>query len=171
MAQAQETPKAALAFEAYCDLGPGNRSLRALADKTGTKLSQLGVWSRTYEWVARASAFDKEQVEKERRKREREEDQKRRKKEAEIEAMNERHASIGVTQQKLAIEHLKRLADANAIGPYAAVQLLKLATDLERVARGEPTEHTQVTGNVGVSIYLPEKQTLPEGQTNGDSES
>jgi hypothetical protein len=46
---APESPKALAAFERYYAMGPA-RSLRKLADETGTKLAQLGEWSSKYGW-------------------------------------------------------------------------------------------------------------------------
>ena len=147
----RETPKAAKAFEEYCAMGD-ERSLRALEDKIGTKLSQLGTWSREHKWQERVKVYDAAQVEQERKKRERE-----------IAKMNERHAMIGTTQQAKAIQQIQELINAKKFGSQASVQLLKLATDLERLARGLPTERKELTGADGeplpqgaqVIFYLP----------------
>jgi hypothetical protein len=142
----KETPKAAKAFEEYCAMQ--DRSLRKLEDKTGTKLSQLGVWSREHNWQERIKIYDAEQVEKERVERQKA-----------IQKMNQRHAMIGTTQQARAIKQIEELIAAKKFGSQAVVQLLKLATDLERLALGAPTERTEQTGPDGgpmqTIFYLP----------------
>lgn len=148
----RETPRAAAAYEEYAAMGP-SRSLRKLADKSGTKLAQLGEWSSEHQWQERVKSYDAERIE-----------EKRRKQEAAIDAMNERHAMIGTTQQARAIKQIEALIEAKSFGSMAAVQLLKLATDLERVARGASTEQISVTGKNGealsvspnVIVYLPD---------------
>jgi hypothetical protein len=137
----KETPKAAKAFEEYCAME--DRSLRKLEDKTGTKLSQLGVWSREHNWQERIKVYDAEQVEKERVERQKA-----------IQKMNQRHAMIGTTQQAKAIQQIEELIAAKKFGSQATVQLLKLATDLERLARGAATERSEVTGKDGGPIKV-----------------
>jgi len=138
----RETPQAAAAYHEYAAMGP-ERSLRALSDKTGTKLAQLGVWSSTHRWQERCKLYDAERIEERRRKRD-----------ADIERMNERHALIGTTQQQRALEQLAQLAKIGKLGSQAAVMLLKLAIDVERTARGEPTtvERHEQTGVGGGPI-------------------
>lgn len=153
----RETPRAAAAFEEYCAFGP-SRSLRKLADKTGTKLAQLGEWSREHQWQERVKAYDAERIE-----------ERRRKQEAEIEKMNERHAMIGTTQQAKAIKQIEALIEAKSFGSMAAVQLLKLATDLERLARGAPTEHTALTGQDGGPVAIVTKWANTAKNGNDDA--
>lgn len=129
-----ESTKARAAFEEYCALGP-ERSLAKLAVKVGRStgyVRQLERWSSEGQWVERAKQFDRERAE-----------EKRRKQDAEIERMNERHAMIGTTQQAKAIKQIEELIAAKKFGSQASVQLLKLATDIERLARGAPTEHIE----------------------------
>lgn len=59
--RAVETPKALEAFEQYWALGP-ERSLRALADATGIQLSQLGDWSRKFDWQYRVLQRQREEI-------------------------------------------------------------------------------------------------------------
>lgn len=145
----RETPRAAAAYEEYAAMGP-SRSLRKLADKSGTKLAQLGEWSTEHGWQERVKLYDAERIE-----------ERRQKQEAEIEKMNERHALIGTTQQAKAIKQIEALIEAKSFGSMAAVQLLKLATDLERLARGVATDRQEITGKdgeqlqSGVVVYLP----------------
>jgi hypothetical protein len=81
-------------------------------------------------------------------------------------AMNERHVQIALTEQKKMIEEINRLMAAKKFGATAAVQLLRLAIDVERSARGAMTQRIEVTGPnagpiafSGIAIYLPQKDT------------
>ena len=149
----RETPKALAAFHEYCLLGP-DRSLRKLAEQKqeySKNIALLMKWSAEHNWQERVKEYDNARA-----------DERRIKREAEIEKMNERHAMIGTTQQAKAIKQIETLIEAKAFGSMAAVQLLKLATDLERVARGAPTERSEQTGPDGESlqamqvvVYLP----------------
>ncbi len=158
----RETPEASLAFERYYDLHEDrtlallaqtmHREITAQQNSQGstklipteaTLLSRLKKWSTEHRWQERVIERDKAQAERERKKRAKA-----------LEAMNERHAQIGVTQQVRAIEQIKALIEAKAFGSVAAVQLLKLSTDLERVARGASTEQIAVTGKDGGPIEM-----------------
>lgn len=135
-----ESPKAAAAFREYCALGPG-RSLAKLAEKIGKSSGytrQLETWSSAFGWVARAGQYDAER-----------DAEKLRKREEAIDAMNERHALIGTTQQARAIKQIEELITAKNLGSQASVQLLKLALDVERIARGAATERAELTGKDG----------------------
>ncbi len=155
----QETPEAAAGYAEYAAMGQG-RSLEGLVQqrvqngsKASRRLATIKEWSSKYNWQERIKLYDAAQIERERVKRQKA-----------IDAMNDRHAMIGTTQQAKAIEQIKALIEAKSFGSMAAVQLLKLATDLERVARGAPTERSEVTGQDGeplttggaqVIFYLP----------------
>lgn len=154
----KETPKAAAAFLAYYELGE-TRSLEKLVkhyqelaktkpDEKKTWLPtlwQLKEWSRKHHWQSRVIAWEQEQAAERVAKRN-----------AEIEEMNQRLAKLGMKQQKKAEKQIKTLIDAKSFGSVAAVQLLKLATDLERVARGVPTEirASEVSGPGGGPIPI-----------------
>lgn len=130
-------------------MGPA-RSLRKLAesrgqsgDKASTRLATLAEWSSRYKWQERVKQWDAERAE-----------ERRLKHDAEIEEMNQRHAEMGMSLQKQAQAQIKKLIDAKAFGSMASVQMLKLATDLERLSRGEPTEHTELTGKDGGPVAI-----------------
>lgn len=55
-----ETTKAYNAFSVYRDLGPDRSLAKAAEIFYGARknLAQLGLWSRRYDWVARARAYD-----------------------------------------------------------------------------------------------------------------
>lgn len=170
----RETPKAAAAFEEYAAMGP-SRSLRKLAEKlhqsspeASPTIETIKVWSREHNWQERVKPYDAERIE-----------EKRRKQEAEIEAMNQRHALIGTSQQAKAIKQIEALIEAKSFGSMAAVQLLKLATDLERLARGVETDRTEVNANVTAAgaigfyqaVQLPQKTPLKGGDTSGNDDA
>lgn len=142
----RESPEAARAFEAYYDLGDG-RSLVLLAQKRleeirtrqehakstpkeATLVRQFKDWSTEHKWQERVISRDREKAEA-----------KRKKREAEIDKMDDRQAAIGTTQQATAIKIIQDLIKKDEIKARDAIQLLKLAIDVERVARGAPTEH------------------------------
>ncbi len=156
----RETPEAARAFEEYYDLGD-DRSLLLLAEARHQKLQALNQgdtkktptaatllrhfkeWSVEHKWQERIIARDRAQAEKERKKRLKA-----------IQQMNDRHALIGTTQQAKALEQIKTLMDAKAFGSMAVVNLLKLALDTERLARGMPTEQMALTDKDGGAIEV-----------------
>jgi hypothetical protein len=142
----RETPQAAQAFEDYYDLGD-DRSLRALAKKRledmrvrqksakstpkeATLLRQFQDWSTEHKWQERVIERDRQRAEA-----------KRKKREAEIDKMDERQAAIGTTQQATAIKLIQELIKGKEFNAHNAIQLLKLAINVERVARGAPTDH------------------------------
>lgn len=57
----REGPKALAAWEAYWALG-SSRSLRKLAEQSGTKLSQLADWSGKYRWQERVLERQREEI-------------------------------------------------------------------------------------------------------------
>ena len=164
----RETPKALAAYEEYAAMGP-SRSLRKLAEKLSQTIPKpsptietIKLWSSEHQWQERIKVYDAERI-----------DERRRKHELEIEKMNERHAVIGTSQQVRAIKQIEALIEAKAFGSVAAVQLLKLATDLERVARGVETDRTEVvsSGSVGfyaAAVQLPQKQPIEKEKEEGE---
>lgn len=162
----RETPKAKAAYEEYAALGP-SRSLRKLAEQVrqsdgeaSVRLRTLEEWSVQHNWQARVTEYDKERVA-----------EKRRRREAELEQMNEEHAVMARDQALRAVQQIERLITAERFGSQASVQLFKVATDLERLARGAPTERSEQTGpdgeplNTGTQVvfYLPEVKQREEG--------
>jgi hypothetical protein len=139
----RETPKAAAAFREYCALGPG-RSLAKLAQgdqKYAKSVPVLKRWSSVHTWVERAKQYDEERAK-----------EKQRKQDEAIEAMNGRHAELALHHQITSAQQIERLIEAKKFGSQASVQLLKLSTDLERLARGEPTEYTRNKTDVTIDV-------------------
>lgn len=146
----KETAKAKHAYELYAAMGY-DRSLPALAVQIGKKpvyARMLQKWAKQFHWNDRLKEYDAQQIEKEK-------ERQRRKREEEIERMNERHAAIGTTQQVKALEQIKTLVDAKAFGALATVQLLRLAIEVERNARGESAiQKLEIGGKDGGPIEI-----------------
>lgn len=143
--QPDETAKAFQAFAMYRDLGPGKRSLAEVGRQLGKSKALMDRWSVRHQWVNRVTEFDAEQD---------------RKKLLEVEElrkeMAERHARIG---QQMLNAVAKRLVgtedgkvdpiDPNILTPTELARITEVASRLERLARGEPTENVAaaLTGN------------------------
>jgi hypothetical protein len=127
--QAGESSKAYEAFCAYRDLG-ADRSL----EKAGKMLSKhrskkwLCEWSAKYNWVERAKAYD-DYIER----------IKREEKEKAILEMADRHAKLAMAFQQRIAQRLQEI-DPDELSPGDMIKWLDVATKLERLSRGEPTE-------------------------------
>lgn len=148
-----ESSKAYAAFCIYRDLG-SERSLdgvRRKLEENGKKVSIkfLGRWSSKYNWVARAQAYD-DYLER----------KKREEKEKAILEMAERHARIAVAFQQKIVERLREL-DPDQLSPSDLAKWLDVATKLERLSRGEPTEigKQEVTLPAIVEVIADEENT------------
>jgi len=127
--QKNESSKAYAAFCVYRDLGP-ERSLekvRQNLDKPRTR-KWLGDWSVKHNWVERANAYD-DYLER----------KKREEKEKAILEMAERHAKLAMAFQQRVAQRLQQI-DPAELSPSDMAKWLDVATKLERLARGEPTE-------------------------------
>lgn len=142
------------AFLEYCLLE--DRSLAKLAQKLGKPSGytrQLETWSSSHRWVERVRQYDQERAK-----------EKQRKHDSEIQAMDERHAQIGINLQLKGIKQLEELLKSGSVNASEAIRMVKQGMDAERVARGAPTERTEQTVNTsGVAVYLPQKQPIQEG--------
>jgi hypothetical protein len=160
----KETAKAKHAYELYAAQG-FDRSLPALAVHLGKKPAyarMLQKWAKQFHWSERLKEYDTEQIEKEK-------ERQRKKKEEEIERMNERHAAIGTTQQVKALEQIKTLMEAKAFGSLAAVQLLRLAIEVERNARGESAiQKLEIGGKDGGPIEIKTTWGTPKVRRDTD---
>ncbi len=134
-------------FREYVALGP-DRSLLKLAVHLGKSASykrRLEEMSSRYNWQARVKLEDARIAEEHRKAREATEAEKRRVREEALNKMNEEHALLGRTQSLRAVKQIQELIDAKKLGSQATVALFKVATDLERIARGAETENVKVT--------------------------
>lgn len=139
----QESTRAAAYFEEYAAMGP-ERSLEKLAkqlyetqeDERNTKettwLRKLKEFSIQHNWQERIKERDREVAR-----------EKRRKYEEERQRMNDEHALLGRTHALRAAKMIQELSEQGRMSSTAAVTLLKIATDLERLARGAETEITK----------------------------
>lgn len=156
-----ESTKAQAAFIQYCSLGP-DRSLAKLADLLDKKpgyVRQLESWSSAYSWVKRAREYDAGILQKEANERER-------KRQEERDKMNARQTKIGTTQQANAIGRIQQLINDDKFGALASVQLLKVATDIERKAREEPDQKIELTGKDGGPIIIKTSWGTPKVERN-----
>jgi hypothetical protein len=145
---ARESPKAAAAFTEYCLLGP-SRSLAKLAKVSerfgmpAVSVRHLEQWSSAHQWQEWAKEYDADLLaERERKYRDA------------LIKMDAEHALIGRTAAIKAADLLRSRMDENDIGAYALVQLLKVATDLERLAREAATMRQEVTGKDGGPVVI-----------------
>ncbi|HUM43488.1 MAG TPA: hypothetical protein PKI14_11125 [Fervidobacterium sp.] len=151
--QPGESAKAYAAFCAYRDLG-AERSLekvRHLLDKPRTK-KWLGVWSAKYNWVERAKAYD-DYIEK----------KKRAEKEKAIMEMVERHAKLAMAFEQRVAQRLQSV-DPEELTPNDLARWLEIATRLERLSRGEPTE----IGKQEVTLPAVVEVVLDDGDDSED---
>jgi hypothetical protein len=132
-----EPSKSFHAFTLYCDLGPG-RSLAKLAEQfgeTSVSLRRLEQLSSKWSWVSRAASFDDDQ---DRQKRELNDRDRR--------SMSERHARMAMLIQSATLDQtkkwLQRLQAAHEPiwTPDQVTRMLATSVQIERVARGEPSE-------------------------------
>lgn len=138
-----ESARAAAYFEEYAAMGP-ERSLEKLArqlyenqeedrnTKEITWLTKLKAFSIQHNWQERVRERDREVAR-----------EKRRKLEESREQMNTEHALLGRTHALRAAKMIQELSEQGRMSSTAAVTLLKIATDLERLARGAETEITK----------------------------
>lgn len=162
------------AFAQYCALGSrvGARSLKKLARQNclsevnyRTLRRRYEMWSARDDWQRRVVEYDLEQAQR-----------KQAKREEELDKMEEEHALVARQGVLLAAKRIKELMDEGKFGPHSSVQLLEVASKLERIARGGATERIEakseqnvnINGQVSVSFYqpvqLPAKKTLAELQ-------
>jgi len=127
--QKNENSKAYAAFCIYRDMGV-ERSIEKVYEKRSKRgpLSRLKNWSVKYNWVKRANAYD-DYLER----------KKREKNEKEILEMAERHAKLAKAFQQRIAQALQQI-DPAQLSPSDMAKWLEIATKLERLSRGVPTE-------------------------------
>lgn len=142
----KETNKSLELYRQYERMGK-DRSLAKLADQLGRPASyvrHLQLLSSEHSWQDRVRSYDAAEA--------REIDDARRservrselEKQEIISRMNQEHSLLGRTHALRAAKQIQDLIDVKKFGSQAAVNLLKIATDLERVARGAETATTRV---------------------------
>lgn len=128
--QKDESSKAYAAFCVYRDLGPERSLDKALseANKKPTNRRHWSRWMEEYRWYKRAQAYDDYIEEK-----------KRKENEKKILDMSDRHAKLAVVFQQKIAQRLQEI-DPAELSPADMARWLDVATKLERLSRGEPTE-------------------------------
>lgn len=122
--QPEETAKPFEAFCVYRDMGP-DRSLSKVAEKLQKSDTLMGRWSRAYDWVKRATAWDAEQ------------DRIARQQQIqEIKKMRKRHAGIASAMLVKAATALQRLPE-DEISASDITRMVDVASKLERISRGD----------------------------------
>ena len=125
-----ESSKAYAAFCIYRDMGP-KRSIEKVQKKVGKKsgyLRHLYRWSSKYNWFERAKAYD-DYIEK----------KKREENEKAILEMAERHVKLAMAFLLKIAQALQQI-DPAQLSPSDMAKWLEIATKLERLSRGVPTE-------------------------------
>ncbi|MGZ3714343.1 MAG: hypothetical protein ACXWQ5_00765 [Ktedonobacterales bacterium] len=148
----KETARAAAAYNFYAAMGPG-RSLAKLhrelqEDWVGKKvptLRRIEEWSARHGWQERVKQYDLERAE-----------EKRRDREKAIEKTNKEHYDLGRETLIMARDQIRELIDAGKFGSQAAVQLLNVAAQLQRIAIGadKQTEREEQTAPIQLIIEL-----------------
>jgi hypothetical protein len=137
--QLGESPLANAALVDYAAMGEGERSLRKLCDRykdrkdagaspPTVRLETLEEWSKKYQWQRRVAVYDQEERAK-----------RLKAQQGDIETMNKRHIQTAQALLGKALLWLKE-ADNTVTKPADVIQFAKLAIDIERRARGLPTE-------------------------------
>ncbi len=140
-----ERSKAYHLFCMYRDLGP-TRTLERLArveDSDSNRVAtraNLKVYSRKYQWVARARAYDDYLAEKERVDNEQL-----------ILEMNRRQAEDGRFFQHIAVKSLEE-RELDKLSPTEADRLFNTGVKTERLARGAQTEAVNVEVSTNVKV-------------------
>jgi hypothetical protein len=188
----KETPKAAAAFAAYCQLGPVRSleklliQLRQSDGKVTARLRTLETWSSAYHWVERAAQYDAEQREKVRLQSEAEAEAKRKRKaarearrEAERERMEDERATLFRGMWAKVYKELEKKINAgDTKGLFGLNSLLGRALDEERLCLGASTQQIELSGKDGsalqVQFLLPqilnEKEVMPDAFSGNDND-
>ena len=152
--QKNESAQAFEAFSIYLEMGT-ERSLRAVTQKLLKSYTLISRWSRTYNWVKRAAAYDAELQ--------------RQAYDATVKRarkMADRHIRTALKMQEKALIALEELDPAD-LSPRDMLSILRDALKLERVARsalivsleksiGEYEEDSDGKLMEDVVIYVPE---------------
>ncbi len=151
--QAKESAKAFAAFSIYLNMGP-ERSLALAAEKLGKSKRLLEKWSRRFDWPSRVQAHAAHLALVERQATE----VALRSKAAEWLTRQSEHRDeewrVRGELLEAGREALRRWrANAARCGSLEGIaRMLELASKLGRLASGMPTDHTEVTGEVTLSV-------------------
>jgi hypothetical protein len=130
-----EPLKAWQAFTVYRDAG-ASRSYRAVAESLGKSVRLIERWGSRWHWQQRVAEYERAQEQAARQEMARDSRE-----------MMKRHINEGLLLQQKGIERLQAL-DTDRMSLRDAVICVREGSKLERLARGEPTEHVVVeSGN------------------------
>lgn len=123
-----EKARAYAAFRTFIDLGY-DRSYSQVAERTGNTIKTVSCWGSSYNWAARAEAWDDHEVERRSLLLQREKDE-----------MLKRHAAIAFLFQSKVIERLSSFSDEDlkALTASELISWYKISSSEERKARGLP---------------------------------
>lgn len=133
--QSDESSEAFAAFQLFRDTPPENRTIRlcielyyvSITENEKRKLrARWSRWSKNHFWMDRVAAWEREKD--------------RRMQAVQMEenlAMRKRHAYLAQQLQARALEALQQL-DPNMMRPEDILDFMEKATQIERLARGEP---------------------------------
>lgn len=145
--QEGESTKAFEAFCVYRDMGI-QRSLSKVSEKLQKSDTLMGRWSRTYDWVERAAAWDSEQ---DRIIRQQQLD--------DIKKMRKRHASLAEDMLLKAAQALKFIPE-DEVKASDISRLVEVGSKLERISRGDSGEVVEERDGGEainpVQIYIPD---------------
>ena len=153
--QPNESSRAFEAFAVYRDMG-AERSYAKTSQKLGKNKTTIDQWGRNNQWVSRIAAWDDEQD--------------RLTRETLIKgitAMRKNHADVAYEMLQKARAALQSLP-LEEMTMTDIARAVDVASKLERLSRGEPTERTESRNDAsgGVAIYLPEKDDLSNLSTD-----
>ena len=134
-----ESGRAYQAFCTYRDMGV-DRSYAAVAQKLGKSKTIIDRWGSRWRWVERVAAYDT-YLETEARKTAEDERKK----------MAKRHAQQAMMFQEKVIKRLQAL-DPKEIPVSTLIAMFDTAVRVERLSRGESTEHVDHTVNEGITF-------------------
>lgn len=146
--QRRETTIAFQAFQTYRDMGV-QRSVDRVAAELHKSHALMGRWSKQWNWVDRAAAWD---------------DELDRIKRSEIikkiTEMSERHASMSLIMQEKVLRNLKTL-EPEDIKPGDLPRFIETAVKLERLARGLSESNIAIDGHLDVDVTTEEPDPDP----------
>jgi len=139
-----ESSKAYYAFCIYRDLGRDRshervtQAYRKTASKNPkfNRPQQIHIWSIKYNWVSRVTAYD-DYIEK----------KKREQNEKAILEMNKTHADVSMLMIAKVEAKVKSI-DPETLTPADAAKWLDIASKLERVSRGEPSDKIDLDAKI-----------------------
>ena len=159
--QKGESTKAYEAFSEYRDMG-ANRSIAKVAEKLGKSNQLLGRWSRTWDWVKRAAAWDAEQ-----------DRLARIQNTEEIKKMRKRHTDLATAMLVKSAKALQRIPE-DEIKASDISRMVETASKLERISRGDVGEVVEERDGGAappiVQFYIPDNHRNDDPELQNETE-